>query len=524
MRVATVSQMRELDRAAMELFGISEQLLMENAGEASYFVILENFGIKGKRFLIFCGIGNNGGDGLVVARKLHSMGADTKIFILGDESKFKGASKFNLEIVRRIGIKIEKINSLEDIKEDVNSCDAIVDAIFGTGITRDVEGIHKDVISFINNSNKTIFSIDIPSGVNGNNGKIMGAAVKASYTITFGLPKIGNMLYPGYDLCGKLYVSHISFPPSLYNKESIDVFIDIPKSPPPRDKEAHKGSFGKALFVAGSQNYFGAPYFSSLSFLKAGGGLCYLAAPKSVVPFLANKGSEVVFLPQKETPFGSISLDAASDLLAFSENVDIVIVGPGLSLANETKEVVKILAKEVKKPIIIDGDGISAISENLEILEKREGKTILTPHLGEMSRITKKSIERIDIEKVGILKETTKRTNSIIILKGAHTLIGFPDGKVFINLSGNPGMATAGSGDVLPGTIAAMYGLGLDIYEAVRTGVFIHGFAGDIATNSIGEDGVLASDILNSLPIAVKEFRENFEQIRDTHYNAIHLV
>ena len=524
MKVSRVDEMRNLDRRATEEFGITQDLLMENAGQAVYFVILKEFGIRNRKFAVFCGIGNNGGDGLVVARKIHSNGGEATIFLLGDEAKFTGAAKRNFEIVSKVPIEISKISSIDSIKSAVLHSDAIVDAIFGTGLDREISGIYKDVIQMINESKKTVFSVDIPSGINGDTGEEMGTAVKADYTITFGLPKIGNMLYPGYDHCGKLYGSHISFPPSLYTSDSIKVEINSPIELPKRDKNAHKGSFGEVLFIAGASSYFGAPYFSALSFLKAGGGYSRLAAPISISPFLATKGSEIVFVPQKETPSGSIALENKDELLELSERVDMVVMGPGLSLNEETQELVRELASKIKKPLLIDGDGITAISTNMEIIKKRKSETILTPHLGEMSRITKMEISEISKNKIEVLQRTAKEFDAMIVLKGAHSLIGYPDKPVFINLSGNPGMATAGSGDVLTGAIAAMFGLGLPLGYAVRTGVFIHGFSGDLAAKDKGEDGITAQDIMDYLPATMKRYREDFHKISENLYESVFVV
>lgn len=524
MKVSTVSEMRELDKTAVERFGIVEELLMENAGEAVYFVILEEFGIKGNRFIVFCGNGNNGGDGFVIARKIHSNGGDVKVFILGNQDNFKGAARQNLDIVSRLPIEVRHVESTEEIKADVVHCHAIVDAIFGTGLTRDVEGLYRDVIELVNSSGKTVFSADIPSGVHGDSGKIMGIATKADYTVTFGLPKIGNMLFPGHDLCGKLYVTHISFPPSIYYTDSLKVEINIPAELPPREKDGHKGSFGEALFIAGASSYFGAPYFAALSFLKSGGGYSRLAAPGAITPFIANKGSEIVFAPQKETRRGSISLENKGELLDLSDEMDMVILGPGLSLEDEAQQLARELAKEIRKPLLIDGDGITALCEDLEILKDRKAETVLTPHLGEMSRITKMSVQEIDMNKIAILQRTARELNAIIVLKGAHSLIGYPDERVLINMTGNPGMATAGSGDVLTGTIAAMLGLGLPVQDAVSKGVFIHGFSGDLAAEDKGEDGITAQDILDYLPLAVKMDREGLSSNLRERYRGAYII
>ena len=524
MKVSTVAQMRNLDRSATEEFGISEDLLMENAGEAVYFVMLKEFGIKNKKFVVFCGTGNNGGDGFVVARKIHSNGGEATIFLLDDETKYKGVAKRNFEIVSKLPIEISRVSSVESMKSAVVHCDAIVDAIFGTGLVREVGGVYKEIIQVINESKKTVFSVDIPSGINGDTGEVMGTAVKADYTITFGLPKIGNVIFPGYDDCGKLYVSHISFPPSLYDTDSTKVQINSPVELPERDKNAHKGDFGEVLFIAGASSYLGAPYFAALSFLKAGGGYSRLAAPVSISSFLANKGSEIVFIPQKETGSGSIALENKDELLELSERMDMVVMGPGLSLNEETQELVRELAQGIEKPLLLDGDGITAVAGDLGKIKNREAATILTPHLGEMSRITEMGISEINKNKMEVLQKTAKELNAMIVLKGAHSLIGYPDETVCINMSGNPGMATAGSGDVLTGAIAAMFGLGLSLEDAVRTGVFIHGFSGDLAAKDKGEDGITAQDILDYLPATLKHYREHFDAISENLYDSIFVL
>jgi len=524
MKVSRVSEMRMLDRTAIDRFGITEQLLMENAGEAVYFVLLNEFGVKDKRFIVFCGIGNNGGDGFVIARKIHSSGGNVKIFIIGDQRKFKGAAKVNFDIVSRLPIETREIEQIEPIKIHLTHCDAVVDAIFGTGLTRDVEGTYREVIEMINESGKTVIGVDIPSGIHGDSGKVMGVAVKADYTVTFGLPKLGNMLFPGHYHCGRLYVTHISFPPSMYNTDSMKIEINQPPKLVPRDRNAHKGDLGDVLFIAGASSYFGAPYFAALSFLKAGGGYSRLASPASMTPFIANKGSEIVFVPQKETASGTISIENKNALLELAARVDMVVLGPGLSLEEEAQELARQLANEIPKPLLIDGDGITALCQDLEIIRRRKAETILTPHLGEMSRVTKKDILDIDRNKVDILQHTAKELNSIIVLKGAHTLIGYPDERVFINMSGNPGMATAGSGDVLTGTIAAMFGLGLSVQDAVKKGVFIHGFSGDLAAEDVGEDGITAQDILHYLPLAMKMDREGLNQTFLNRYDGARIV
>jgi NAD(P)H-hydrate epimerase len=524
MKISHVNEMREMDSRAIKEYGITQEILMENAGQAAYFSILKEFGIKNKNFVTFCGVGHNGGDGLVVTRKIYSNGGEVTVFILGDRSKFRGAAKQNFDIVNKLQIKIIDLQDVSLALETINKSDAIIDAIFGTGLSREIQGKYEDVINIINASRKTVFSIDIPSGINGDTGQVMGTAVKADYTITFGLPKIGNLLYPGFEQGGKLYVTYISFPPVMQNSDYLKIATNDPKPIPARDKDTHKGNYGKVLFIAGSSNYLGAPYFAALSFLKAGGGLSYLATPANLAAFIGSKGSEIVFVPLKNTTSGSISLENKLQLIQFSKNIDMVVIGPGLSLNKETQTLVRELSAEIRKPLLIDGDGITAVANNLECISKREAPTILTPHLGEMARIVGKNIEDISKNKVDVLQNTAQKLNATIVLKGAHSLIGYPDKSVFINLSGNPGMATAGSGDILTGAIAAMFGLGFSINDAVRMGVFLHGFAGDLAAKEKGEDGLIASDIMNQLPVSLKTYREEFNSIIEDYYHSINII
>jgi hydroxyethylthiazole kinase-like uncharacterized protein yjeF len=507
MKLASVDEMRFMDHFAMEKLGISEDILMENAGLAAVYLLQKEIGIRDKKFVIFCGSGNNGGDGLVVARLIHSNGGMVKVFLLGDRKKYRGAAKTNLDIITKLSVDVIKLGAAAEARREVMHCDAVVDAIFGTGLDREIKGLPADVIELINNCRRKVISLDIPSGVNGNTGEIMGVAVKADYTTTFGLPKAGNMLYPGYELCGKLTVTHISFPPSLYGRNELKMETNKYVTLPPRPKEAYKGSTGDVLFIAGAASYFGAPYFSAMSFLKAGGGYARLAAPQSVIPFIAQDGREIVYLPQEETAAGSIALKNKEQLLTAAADVDMVVIGPGLSLQKETVRLVKELAHGIKVPLLIDGDGLTAIAADLSILRKRKAPTILTPHSGEMARLTAKPVSEINANKIAILQETAKQLQAIIVLKGAHSLVGLPGGNVYVNLSGNSGMATAGSGDVLTGCIAAMFGLGLKPEEAARKGVFLHGYAGDLAAAEKGADGITAKDIMDFLPQAMKNDR-----------------
>ena len=528
MKICRTEEMRRMDKQATDEYGLSPEILMENAGGAVYEVIRQEFGIAGKNFAILCGSGNNGGDGFVIARKLHSAGGAVKVFMLADREKYHDAAKKNLEILDRFPIPVKVITSARQIKSDLAAVDAVIDALLGTGLDRDVEGLVSQVIKAVNACGKKVFAVDIPSGINGDNGREMGAAIQADATITFGLPKLGNLLYPGYSRGGKLFVSHISFPGPLFESTELKVEIAEPLRLPERQADSNKMDYGPVLVIAGAANYYWAPHASAYSFLKSGGGYVYLACPKTLAPSVARKSWELVIQPQQETASGSIALANKDTLLKLTERMKMVILGPGLSLDKETQELVRILVKEIQKPLLIDGDGLTAIAADTGIIWKRQAPTVLTPHIGEMSRLTAMTKDDIEKDKVSVLQATCQMMRAYIVLKGPHSLIGCPDGRIFINNSGDTegkaGMATAGSGDVLNGAIAAMFCLGLNIEDAVRAGVFIHGLSGDLAAKKIGPDGMTAEDILNTLPRAVRYYRENPDRITANYNNTVYPV
>lgn len=513
-KVCSVEEMRKIDEEASKQ-GVTQLLLMEDAGTAVYTVIMLEVGVRGKRFVVVAGTGNNGGDALVAARRIRATGGNVEVFIVGDPNRYREPARTMYEIITKMGIKVEVVRGVEDLEklaESIKGSDVVVVGLIGTGLKGEVTGLYRDVIKLINEHGKTVVSVDIPSGIDGNNGKVRGVAIKSTYTVTFGLPKYGNVLYPGYHYCGKLYVSRLSYPPELLYSEEVKVELNVPVPLPERVKWGHKGAFGKLLSVAGARYYYGAPYYSSYSFLKAGGGYSRLAAPKSVIPVLAARCGEVVYHPMDETEEGTLALSSYEKILEIvrDHGVDMVILGPGTSLNEETQELVRRLAEGVDKPVIIDGDGITAISKNPEILKQRKSPTILTSHLVEFSRLMGVGVSEVQEDPVNHARKASIELNSYIVLKGAHSLIAYPDGRVYVNMTGNPGMAKAGMGDVLNGAIAALYGIGLrDCGEAARMGTLVHGLAGDLAAKDLGEDGITPDTVLEYLPQAMKLLREN---------------
>jgi len=508
MKISRVEEMRVLDRRAGEELGLSEEILMENAGQAAVGVLAKERGIRGKRYAIVCGLGNNGGDGFVVARKILSNGGCPRVYLLGDPGRLRGAAKVNRDILSALSVEVRHPETAAEVRRDIMHADGIVDAIFGTGLDREVRGLHREVVDLINTRRSWALSLDIPSGVNGETGEIMGAAVRADCTVTFGLPKPGNVLHPGCEQGGRLYVSHISFPPSFYSGDELRIRFNDPLPLPPRGRDVHKGAMGDVLFIAGAANYFGAPYFAAMSFLKTGGGYARLAAPASAIPAIASQGKELVFLPLRETPEGAVAADNFDTLCAVAEQVDMVVIGPGLSLVPATQNLVRRLVPVIAKPLLLDGDGLTAVAGHRELVKGRSFPTVLTPHDGEMARLTGHAVPEIKKRRLDVLQEACASWGAHIVLKGARSLIGSPEGGICVNMTGNPGMATAGSGDVLTGAVAAMFTMGLPWREGIRMGVFLHGRAGDLAAARLGEDGLTAGDLLQDLPQAVREMRE----------------
>ncbi len=524
MKVSTVDAMRELDRRAVTEFGIPDHLLMENAGLAVVRAMGGRWPAPGLRVVVLCGGGNNGGDGFVVARALRSEGAVVSVLLFADPDGFGGAAALHLEILRRGGGEVVVRPDLETVRIALGEADVVVDGLLGTGLTREVTGTIREVIEAVNASGRPVVAIDIPSGVDGDSGLVRGVAVRADLTVTFGLPKLGNLLEPGGSLGGELVLSHISFPPQLWAAPDLPVEIALPSRLPPRASEGHKGSFGDVLVVGGAAGYFGAPTFAAMAVLRSGAGYVRLAAPRSVVPYLATTAREAVFVPQPETAEGGLAMAAVEGLLELGRMVDFTIVGPGASTGPETAEAIRRLVAGLRSPVLVDGDGLSAVAAELDVVRHRAAPTVLTPHPGEMSRLTGRSVESIRSDPVATVRALAEDTGAVVVLKGARTLVGLPDGRVRLNPSGNHGMGTAGSGDVLTGAIAALNGLGLELGDAVVTGVFVHGLAGDIAAERIGPDGMTASDILAALPEAVRRLREDRDALVDDHYGLVGTV
>ncbi|MGC9522000.1 MAG: NAD(P)H-hydrate epimerase [Anaerolineae bacterium] len=510
MKVSTISEMRALDRKAIEQYGITAELLMENAGQAVYYVILKEFGVVGRRFVVLCGLGNNGGDGLVVARKLHSSGGLVSVLILGNPDKFRGAAETNFGIVSRLPIEVRRPQSIQAVADELAGCDAVVDAMLGTGITGDVRGLYRDVIEALNQSGKTVFSVDIPSGVDGDTGRVRGAAVRADYTVTFGLPKIGNVLTPGYDLCGKLYVSHISFPPAMIGASSLQIATNEPVMPASRPEKGNDRASGGVLFILGATQPT-VVESAALSFLTTAGRI-QLAVPRSMTQSVAIEGARVAITPLTETSAGSIALENKDLLLDMAADADVVGLGLGLTLDPETRRLIHELVGEIRTPLVIGGVGVRMISADPRILQQRKAESAVICDTAELASIAGITASEVHADPVSALQRACDRLKATIVWMRAQLLVGLPDGRVFINTRGG-GRRAAGNGlEVLLGMIAGMSTSALTLVDAARNAVFVHGACVALAASERAEDRITPQVLLDRLPRVVEMIREKMPE------------
>ena len=511
MKVVTAQEMRKVDRQTIEQIGIPGAVLMEHAGTAIVRAIHQNFP-ECQHIAIVVGKGNNGGDGLVVARQLALAGQPIQIFLVSPPENFAGDALSNLQIAQNLDLPITLILSedeLEGASSQIASADLIVDSIFGTGLRGGVHGFIGDVIECINKTGKPVVAIDLPSGLSADTGLAEGACIQATYTVTMGLPKRGNLIHPGATFTGKLEVADIGFPSSVIDAQSIQINWTQPSDAaqllPLRSTHSHKGTYGRVFVVAASTGMTGAAALTSAGALRVGAGLVTLGAPKSLNPILEVKLTEVMTLPLPETAEGSLALEAKSHIIeAVDRTKSVLAIGPGLSQHPETVALVHSLIRERDAPTVIDADGINALSRSKEILSSLSPQTVLTPHPGEMARLIGRTVEALERDRIGIAQRFAETHNVTLVLKGAPTVVARGNGEVWINSTGNAGMATGGMGDVLTGLIAGLMAQKVPAFDAAVLGVYLHGLAGDIVAESIGMHGLMAGDVLNNVPEAIK--------------------
>lgn len=504
--------MQNIDKRTIEKYQIPGIVLMENAGTRVVEAIEESFeDLCCMKVAVIAGKGNNGGDGFVVARHLENKGICTKVFLLAKKNDLTGDAKQNFESIKKMCLDIEEIgeNNVRGLQAKISEYDILIDAILGTGLNSKVKGYYSKVINVINRSGKPVIAVDIPSGLSSDTGEILGEHIRADMTVTFGLPKRGHTLFPSAKSIGELIIADISIPQRAVDEEKIDVELidedDIRGIIPFRESDAHKGTFGHVLVVSGSLGKSGAAGLTGLGALRSGAGLVTLAMPKSLITGIAGSLLELMTFPLDETKEGTISEKAADSFIEKTQEMDAVVIGPGLTTHPSTVSFLKKILKKLKIPMLIDADGINGLALfDTNILKKRDIPLILTPHPGEMARLIKKSIKEVQKERLEIAGSFSKKYGLYLALKGARTVISDPNGSLFINSTGNPGMATAGSGDALSGIIGGFIAQKIDPLDALKAGVYLHGLAGDIAASELGEPGLITGDILDSLPFAME--------------------
>ncbi|MBQ2753026.1 MAG: NAD(P)H-hydrate dehydratase [Firmicutes bacterium] len=497
MKVANAEKIRRADKITIEGYGIPGIVLMENASQGVARVCLKELeGIKDPKVLVIAGKGNNGGDGYAAARLLKNNGVKCEIVVLGDLKEIKGDAKINLDVAHKINIPIT--NDISNIDEKIKNADIVLDAIFGTGFAGQAREPHATIIEKINKLAKKVVSVDIPSGVNADNGHTDGSCIMADVTVTFALPKLGNLLYPGAENTGRLEVIDISIPEQVIDTLRIDTnYLTEEEAKallPKRRPRSNKGTYGKLLIVAGSEKMPGAAFLAGKSAYRTGVGLVYSGIVYHRRKVFQQLLPEAICLSLDDYE-GTVydeSYDGIADVI---DDMTAIAVGPGLGNGKYVKDFVERVLRNAKVPVIIDADGLNAISKNPDVLRKTSRTPIITPHPGEMSRLTGLAVKEILADPIECARRFAINYNTITVLKDARTIIAHPDGRVYINLTGNNAMAKGGSGDVLTGIISALVAQGMDSFNAACLGCFIHGKAGDMAAEDIGHYGVLARDL-----------------------------
>ncbi len=512
MYLVSASEMRALDCYAIEEMGIPGLVLMENAGRGVLCVLRKRFPQWNKeKIAVLCGKGNNGGDGFVVARYLRDQGASVEVILAAHPEELSGDARVSMEIFLKTGGSMRHLGSggeMGGLDLSLGSFGLLVDALLGTGLKAQVRDPLASIIEKINASNVPVISVDIPSGLCSDTGRAMGVAVKAQVTVTFGLPKVGHFLYPGRELCGELYVVDIGIPAEALKKASLKAELLEPKMLcgllQPRSSQAHKGQFGHLLVVAGSPGKTGAGVMASEAALRVGAGLVSMALPRSLNLAMEARLTEVMTLPLSEGPEQSLSMAACSEILEALEGKSGLVLGPGISTMGETPELVRQLVTQVRLPMLIDADGLNALAGNPELLRQAQGVRILTPHPGEAARLLSISTSQVQSDRIKAALELSQRSSSYVVLKGAGTILADPQGRLRFVPTGNPAMASGGMGDVLSGIIGGLLVQGLQPFEAMSLGAYVHGLVADEWASAKGKRGLVATDLLPLIPEALE--------------------
>ena len=501
MKVLNVETIRNIEDETINSIGIPSIVLMENASQK----IIKNINLdEFEKFLIICGKGNNGADGLALAKNLKILGKEVELFLIESDKDFTGDYKINYDILKKLKCKINFLRNEGDLillSNSLKSSDLTIDALFGLGLNRELSVFYNKIIQLVNKKSKYIISIDIPSGMDGNTGDVMGSCVCANKTITFETYKKGFLTYNDLDYTGEIIVEKIGIPQEVINKYNNNIEIIekdyIQRKIKKRDIYGYKGDYGKALVIAGNDDYTGAAYITTQATIKSGAGLVTLSTKKTIKDVLSSKLSEAM----------TSCYDDIKDLEILISKSTVIAIGPGMVNNRSTLECLKTVIKKSKYPLVIDADAINVLVGNEELL-KTNSKIIITPHFGEMARLLNKDVSYIKKNRIKVAKEFASKYEIIVVLKGFNTII--TDGeKIYVNPTGNSAMASGGMGDCLTGIITSFIAQGYSLIEAAIIATYIHGFAGDILAENMFS--VTATDVINLLPKIIKKISNKLE-------------
>jgi NAD(P)H-hydrate epimerase len=515
MKIITAAEMREVDRVTSERFGVPSLTLMENAGTAVANFVLSQWP-SAKRIGVVCGKGNNGGDGFVAARKLQEAGREVQVLLLSEPSELRGDAA---EMFSKLTVTPVIAASSEELKTEqarvVLDADVLLDAILGTGFRPPVSGLYAEAIDMLNAEHAPVVAVDIPSGADADvMGEQTGAVTRADGIVTFTAPRPAHVF--GGLTSGLTRIAPIGSPEeAIVSSLQLNLITAREIAPliGPRRAAANKGNFGHVLVIGGSVGKAGAAAMAGMSALRVGAGLSTIATPESVLPTVAGFHPEVMTEPLQETKDGSIARGALSRIGKLAEGKTVLAVGPGISRNPETSELVRALVKKRNIPVVLDADGLNAFEGRARDLDGKAGSLVLTPHPGEMARLTAMTVPAIERDRINVARTFAREHKLILVLKGHRTLVARPDGEVWVNTAGNPGMATGGTGDILTGMVAGFIAQNPQrIFEAVIAAVHLHGLAGDVARESMGEHSLVATDLGKALPEAFRRVRADAEK------------
>ncbi len=513
MRILTAQAMREVDRRAIEELSIPSLVLMENAALGVVDALAESFP-EARRIAVFCGPGNNGGDGFAVGRHLAVRGYDLELFLVTGRRPPSGDAAVELEICRRMGLAVKDVSSgahLGKALEVAGTCDLVVDALFGTGLGRPLGGHFGELVIGLSSLGVPCLAVDLPSGLDASSPHPPGPYLQAEQTVTFAAPKVAHIFPPAAEAVGELVVTDLGIPPDLVADAPGDLSLleaqTLSGLLSSRPAEGHKGTFGHLLLVAGSPGKAGAAILAARGAVRGGAGLVTVAVPEPLRDLVDGGSLETMTLGLPAGSGGTLATEALPDLVAAAVGKSAAAVGPGLGEEAQTPEVIRDLALRLELPLVLDADGLNAFAGRLEDLAGRPAATILTPHPGELGRLLSWPTGRVVEERLEAVREAARRSRSVVVLKGHRTLVADPGTGVWVNTTGNPGMATGGSGDVLTGLLGALLAQGYDAVDAACLGVYVHGAAGDRVAAEQGPEALAAGDLAAALGGAFGELR-----------------